>query len=305
MSEENTTANSSAVPLTGGEQSTQSPIDRGGYSIPHDINTKTQYESHADAETQAKQEALKNFQSFIPEEYADKPYMEKFKEPDTFFKAFDNLQKMQGRPAIPTENSSKEEWDQFYNQLGRPQEPSAYRELIPEGLGVDDELFNEFSGMAHELGLTKTQVQKLIEYDASRQQKYMESQRQQQEQLGKDFDTQAQKMFGEKWEQVIDRTGALARKFAPEGTMEKMMQTDNPSLLAFMSILDGISKEYLSEDTFTSSGATTPQMDPDAINNEIKKLMAEQYHQSVVDPKFKENQKRIKELRAMQGYKVK
>lgn len=59
-----------------------------------------------------------------------------------------------------------ESWDGVFNKLGRPETPDGYEWDVqaPEGITIDDGILGEFGTLAHELGLSKTQAKKLVEY---------------------------------------------------------------------------------------------------------------------------------------------
>ena len=77
----------------------------------------------------------------IPDKYKDAGWAKDIKSSEDLWKMNANAQSLIGkRPAgIPSNDASEEEWEKFYNTLGRPEEPSAYKFSDIEGLpeGVD------------------------------------------------------------------------------------------------------------------------------------------------------------------------
>ncbi len=63
---------------------------------------------------------------------------------------------------------SKEEVEEFYTKLGRPKTPEEYKIQIKEGVNLDPVGLSSFTKHAHALGLTNTQTQELINFEANR-----------------------------------------------------------------------------------------------------------------------------------------
>lgn len=108
---------------------------------------------------------------FIPEEFketfAADPELSKLTTKEDLIKAFVDLKKTSvGMIAVPGEGATKEEFDKFYEKLGRPATVEGYEldKNIPEGLEFSEEMFTGFTELAHETGMTKAQVQKAYEW---------------------------------------------------------------------------------------------------------------------------------------------
>ena len=65
----------------------------------------------------------------------------------------DRLSKVDGVGFIPTQESSKEEWDSFYGKLGRPDEVDGYNIHRPENLPGDEQVERGFLEKMHQVGL--------------------------------------------------------------------------------------------------------------------------------------------------------
>ena len=67
---------------------------------------------------------------------------------------------------MPGEDATAEDWNAFYQKMGRPEKPDGYElklntELVPENFPYDEQNAIEFRNWAHEAGLTPQQAQKL------------------------------------------------------------------------------------------------------------------------------------------------
>lgn len=68
---------------------------------------------------------------------------------------------------IPNEHSSEEDWNAFYEKVGRPNKAEEYDLGLPEdiaGVGLDEEAINEVRAIAHKEGLTQKQIGSLGEW---------------------------------------------------------------------------------------------------------------------------------------------
>lgn len=76
------------------------------------------------------------------------------------------FQKMGTAVQIPNEKSSTEEIAAFYGKLGRPDNKDGYEidrpEKMPEGMPYDQEFEMTMRGIAHEAGITQSQMKTLV-----------------------------------------------------------------------------------------------------------------------------------------------
>lgn len=88
----------------------------------------------------------------------------KFKTFDGFAKSYVNLEKMlgaQGKVAVPSEHSSPEEWEAFFQKVGRPHKADEYQLKAPDALkdvALDEKALGEVKALAHKHGLTQKQL---------------------------------------------------------------------------------------------------------------------------------------------------
>lgn len=206
-----------------------------------------------------------NLNDIVPEPYKEKPYMQKIKDVDGLFKAFDNAQTLIGKRGlqVPGEGSSESEWNDFYNAIGRPSDASGYQvnmpDNLPKELVADQAELDGFKGIAHKLGLTQKQVEGLVQFDIERQtQAYQQMNNKvssTQSELDAEFEQLAQKTFGSNRDAVLDNAGKLISKFAPKEFADDIRSLDNKSLTILASVLDGVTREYINEDDTRGGGS--------------------------------------------------
>lgn len=90
-------------------------------------------------------------------------------------KSFLDSQKMIGNSIrIPGKDAKPEDWNTFYNKLGRPEKPEGYAykrpQFVSKDVQWDEGMEKEFINTAHQIGLNNDQVQKIIDWQG----KYIE-----------------------------------------------------------------------------------------------------------------------------------
>lgn len=238
------------------------------------------------ATTPSEQSNVPSLQDIVPEEYRNKGYMSKIKDIPTLFKSFDSAQELIGkRPAgVPHVDAPQEEWNQFYKTLGRPDTPDGYEVKLPElpeGLKSSDEQLKSFKEKAYELGLTPKQAQALIEFDVERQKGVLasinESQNVSQKQLDDEFDKLSAKVFGDRADSAIKNTKKLLGQYVPQEFADKIKDLDNNSLIALTSVLDGITRDFISEDHTFRGDNRVPTSKEDLLKEAHNLMTSEAY----------------------------
>ncbi len=92
-----------------------------------------------------------------------------------FFKGMDSVtalgnsalemnERLKSSISVPGEQAKPEDWDKFYQNLGRPDKAEGYEFApVPEGLKEDENLKNWFRKMSFEAGFSKDQASKLYD----------------------------------------------------------------------------------------------------------------------------------------------
>lgn len=220
----------------------------------------------------------------IPESYKEKPWLKKYTNIDDFFKGMDGAQELLGkRPAgIPQDTASKEEWDEFYTQLGRPKTPEEYKieypSELPEGITFNEEQQTQFTNLAHEMGLTQKQVEQLTAFDLERRKQELSNHSVDTEALDNEFNEFSKKAFGDREKEALDNAKNLLTKHAPKEMHEHLQNLDNKALIALTSVLDAVTQEYLKEDTLPAAGDPASPQTTQALHKEkTDLLMSEAY----------------------------
>lgn len=195
---------------------------------------------------------------FIPEQYRGEAWATKYKTADDFFKGFDNLTKLAGKKEVteglklPGEEASPEEWEKFYQGLGRPESFDKYelpKDLeAPEGYDLDAAR-EHFSKFAHKNGLTQKQAQGMFK-DFLEFEKENFAKAQTEAKLT--FDKAVVKAFGEDYQKDLALAKKAAKALNIGTTLDEEGLSAHPVILKMAAELG----KYVGEDTFVDPGNT-------------------------------------------------
>ena len=165
----------------------------------------------------------------LPVDYQSEKTLEKFKTaptPEPVVKSYMDLEKKLGNAVwVPGENPKPEEVSDFRRKLGIPESPDKYEIKYKEheALKYDENTDKTFKALAHEIGLTPKQAQRLADFDADR---FIAAHTAH----GKTYEAAAEeikKEFGNNWEVALDTANNVLRTFADEKDMEAIQNYKN------------------------------------------------------------------------------
>jgi hypothetical protein len=103
-----------------------------------------------------------DWRSSLPAELKEHPSLKDLKDVPSLATKLINAEKLVGAKGIikPGKDAKPEEWDSYYNALGRPEKIDGYKlpeQGMPEGIAFDESRLNKYREAAHKLGLTDQQ----------------------------------------------------------------------------------------------------------------------------------------------------
>lgn len=251
-----------------------------------------------------------NWGEIVPADLKEEPWMKDILSSENpterFFKDMKGLQSKLGQrvDTVPKADSPKEEWDKFYNALGRPETADAYEtpatqwpdELKEIGQFVDstqgngnDAYIKVLKEVAHDLGIPK---EKFAEAYNKLNTGFVSA--------NKDFFEQAVKA---KQEMEIDYAQKMTQKFGADAPKVEAVATkilamvddpdakkaaasmSNEEVVRLALVLNDIQKKYISEDVLNGGDDTTAKgMDREGIRAEARKLMADPIYTNALHP---------------------
>jgi hypothetical protein len=170
---------------------------------------------------------------------------------------------------------------------------------MPETLSDDLQSYSEglpeFKELAHNLGLTPSQAQQIIDFDIKRQSEGVNKNKttieEQEAKLNKEFNQLAKETFGDRESEVIDNAKKLIAKYTNNDLSNRVQDLDNSSLMVISAVLDGVTKDYIGEDKL-SKGDSVHTSQEDLIST-AKKLMTQEAFRDPFHPEHARVKKEV------------
>jgi hypothetical protein len=207
----------------------------------------------------------------LDEDMRADPSLENVTNLNSLVKSYLSGQKMIGmdKIALPTENSTPDQWGEFFNKTGRPKEASQYdftKVEVDESIKMTDEEMSGMQTKIHELGLNNTQAAGVYDYYNQTIMSGLESQKLTEQKNYDDGMTELKAQQGHKFQEFMDGANKVVQTFDKDGDIARLGLESSPYLARLLgSIAAGISEDKLIGST-GGTGAMTPNDAQMAIN---------------------------------------
>ena len=241
----------------------------------------------------------------IPEDYRDREYLKGIDSMEKFVEQFDNAQKLIGKKTIgvPTPESSIDEWNEFYNKMGRPDAPDAYefeKVEIPEQFQRTEEDLKIMKQIFHEAGLTAKQAQDVMKRSDEAIAKAFEANKENYEKMAearnKEFVENMEKHFGEEKDQAIAVAETMLKKYVPKGMEEYVKGLDDNSMLVLSAVLNSVHKSGKTEDSISKDVESIPDETPESLRETARKLMMSPEWKDAFHPNHEVTKNKVSEI---------
>lgn len=237
-------------------------------------------------------------ETITPEEFRDRPYLKTAGDIPGLFKMLDGSQKLIGQKVIPSGEASAEEVDEFYNKL-RPEEAGKYDLKFDEKTAENTAYTDGVKGLFHKAGLSQHQAKLLQEGFPELVKSVAPTDDGKAKEADVNFDNLAAKHFGADEPKIMENSKALIDKFTPEGMKEHVEALPNESLIVMAAVLNGIQKEFISEDNINNlKGGGNTTHDIPTLQAEGRKLMASDEYNNTFHPDHEKVKARTTEIYA-------
>lgn len=179
---------------------------------------------------QATPEVFKSMLETLPDDMKAAPIVQNTKDFEGMVSQLVNQEKILGKKRIeePQEDWTDDQWDQFYNQLGRPENPDEYfgdvddlnkslqEKFESKDLQLDKEELEKWSTVLHKAGVPKGKAQELLDAyvgDRLEAKKTMESQR---DQTVNQFAQQLRQEWGDDYDSNLDMANQAFEQLADD-----------------------------------------------------------------------------------------
>jgi hypothetical protein len=251
-----------------------------------------------DAQEEGK--SAEGWRASLPEDLRDHPSLAPIKDIASLAKSYIHAQKLVGaeKVVLPSKTSPPETWNEFYNKLGRPQDPTGYQ---LEGLD-DEDLGKEIKSLFHRSGLSQRQAEEIWKgYQA-----IMEAQSQELEESAKREAVAAETELKKAWGAEFPKKLEAARRVASTWTPDLLQAIDDSGLGNNPEFLDFLARvgENLIEDRMV--GAKTAgrgYMTPMEATAELDKIYADPNH-PIFHREHPQHHKAVEEVKTLWEIKM-
>lgn len=236
-----------------------------------------------------------NWREQLPEDIRQEACLDSIKNIVTLAKSYVHGQHSIGakRIALPGENASEADWNQFYTALGRPESAEKYEFKAPEGVTLDAETEKNFRDAAFKMGLNAKQAQALIDFDLARYQKQQDAAIKARDAEVEATKTALRAEWGDKFAQNLLQYKKTIDTFGLTEVLTETGLINNLGLVRALSRIGAsISEAKLPENGTVSSGSVDSQ-----INEIVGNPDSPYYKQD--DPRHDEVVARLAELLAL------
>lgn len=260
----------------------------------------------------------------VPDELKDKPWMQdilKAENPtERFLKDFAGLQSKLGQrvEGIPKADAPKEEWDKFYNSMGRPETSDGYDipktewpeelksigEFIDASQGNNESYMKALKDVAHELGIPKEKFSaaynKLNTAMVEANKEFFTQAAQAKADADKEYAVKFTEKFKDKATAVQDNAHKILTAVLDKDAKDIVAGMSNDELVRLAWVLDGVQKKFIAEDVLSTSGNT--QIGSESARKEAMALYADPAYTNPRDPRHKEIVNRALTLQGLPAY---
>tara|TARA_Y100000114_G_scaffold35448_1_gene31002 strand:- start:196 stop:1011 length:816 start_codon:yes stop_codon:yes gene_type:complete len=225
-----------------------------------------------------------SFHDTLPENLRTSPSMLKFKDVSGLAQGYVNLEQAFGgdKVAKPTDSWTDEQYNDFYAQIGRPEDINGYH---IEGAEGDEETWNSYKQAAYDAGLSGKQAQKMAEFLTQTAEQANEAHDENVDSIRQQTRDLITKEFGAATKQRVQMANQAAAKYGMSDLLEEVelangtVLGDVPEIIMMFAQL----AEDIGEDTLVGE-ASDLIMTPDEARRKRTELMMSGPYQDKFHP---------------------
>lgn len=253
-------------------ESNSSPVE----TTPQETTSTETKDTLVSSTTDNTVQTARSWKETISEEFRNDPNISKFTEIDALAKSYINATKMIGsdKIAVPTNNSTEDQWNEVYNKLGRPESPDKYKlDFKSEVAPVDENAIKSFAEVAHKTGLNEKQAQAILDFYKQNSENSVQQLKIDTETAQAQAEQQLRQEWGKQYESNITKAASVA-KANMSGDVLDMQLKDGTRLGDHPDVIKGFAKiaGLLSEDKIATPESETVDQGRD-LETEISKIV--------------------------------
>ena len=215
---------------------------------------------------------------YLSEDLQGNDTLSKFKDVGSLGNSYVELQKLVGsRVKVPTDDSTEEDVNSFYNQIGRPESPEKYSIDLPSD-SYPQEVIQSFLKEAHASGLTNKQAQAAINFYNTIETDGQINSDAAMQQAKVDAESALKKEWGpSEYAKELAVSRRAFNRFADDDLKAFVNETGVTNNVAMIKFLNRIGKAF-SEPDMGGAGKDSGSIDGDSAKIEISAMLKDKTH---------------------------
>ena len=215
---------------------------------------------------------------YLSEDLQGNDTLSKFKDVGSLGNSYVELQKLVGsRVKVPTDDSTEEDVNSFYNQIGRPESPENYSIDLPSD-SYPQEVIQSFLKEAHASGLTNKQAQAAINFYNTIETDGQINSDAAMQQAKVDAESALKKEWGPtEYAKELAVSRRAFNRFADDDLKAFVNETGVTNNVAMIKFLNRIGKA-VSEPDMAGAGKDSGSIDGDSAKIEISAMLKDKTH---------------------------
>jgi|TARA_R110000744_G_scaffold97114_2_gene187689 hypothetical protein len=215
---------------------------------------------------------------YLSEDLQGNDTLSKFKDVGSLGNSYVELQKLVGsRVKVPTDDSTEEDVNSFYNQIGRPESPEKYSIDLPSD-SYPQEVIQSFLKEAHASGLTNKQAQAAINFYNTIETDGQINSDAAMQQAKVDAESALKKEWGpSEYAKELAVSRRAFNRFADDDLKAFVNETGVTNNVAMIKFLNRIGKAF-SEPDMGGAGKDSGSIDGDSAKIEIAAMLKDTSH---------------------------
>ena len=215
---------------------------------------------------------------YLSEDLQGNDTLSKFKDVGSLGNSYVELQKLVGsRVKVPTDDSTEEDVNSFYNQIGRPESPDKYSIDLPSD-SYPQEVIQSFLKEAHASGLTNKQAQSAINFYNTIETDGQINSDAAMQQAKVDAESALKKEWGpSEYAKELAVSRRAFNRFADDDLKAFVNETGVTNNVAMIKFLNRIGKAF-SEPDMGGAGKDSGSIDGDSAKIEISAMLKDKTH---------------------------
>ena len=221
--------------------------------------------------------SVPDWKTMLPDDVRNDPSMKAIADIQSLAKSFVHAQKLVGadKVAIPGKHATEDDWDNFFNKIGKPRDIGQYEIKVPESF--DKKSMEGFKETAFKNHLLPKQAQAIIDwYSKANQEMSQQIESQTRAQQQEEIQSLKQE-WGAAFDTKIARAQMVIKNHADDETIKYLAESGLGNNIKLVRLLAKVGEMY-NEDQIRGSGGDPNALSPQDAMRQANDIMSDRSH---------------------------